>query len=58
MERRKEGEGEGEMMGRCEGEVEMGWGGMELLRGRVSGSNGLTLDNPCFPFPFLFLFFS
>lgn len=29
-----EGEGEkGEMMGRCEGEVEMGQDGMELLRG-------------------------
>lgn len=45
----------GEMMGRCEGEVGMEWGGMELLRGGVSGGDGLTLDNPFFPFPFPFL---
>lgn len=34
----------------------MGQDGMDLLRGGVSGSNGLTLDNPFFPFPFPFLF--
>lgn len=31
-----EGEEEGEMMERYKGEVEMGWDGMELLRGGVS----------------------
>lgn len=34
----------------------MGRDGMELLRGGVSDSNGLTLDNPFFPFPFPFPF--
>lgn len=29
---------------------------MELLRGGVSDSNGLTLDNTFFPFPFPFPF--
>lgn len=42
------------MMGRCEGKVEMERDGMELLRGGVSGGDGLTLDNPFFPFPFPF----
>lgn len=35
----------------------MGRDGMELLRRGVSGGNGLTLNNPFFPFPFLFFSF-
>lgn len=34
----------------------MGWDGMGLSRGEVSGSsNGLALDNPFFLFPFFLL---